>query len=76
MVEAGKRKHGETYTGSSSFCPEVTRVTCPHIPLAKASHMATPNFKEVGERTLYYVPTEEPELLDELGEGFPLRKMK
>lgn len=76
MAEAGKRKHGETYTGSSSFCPEVTWVTCPHIPLAKAGHVATPNFKEVGERTLYYVPTEEPELLAEPGEGVLLRKTK
>lgn len=68
-----KRKHSETYTESSSFCPEATRVTRPHISLAKASYRATSDFKEEGERTLYCEPREELELLAEEDEGFPLR---
>ena len=43
--------------GSWGFCAEVMHITPTHISLARASHMATPNFKWVGK----YNPTICPE---------------
>lgn len=38
-----------TLSGSQSLYLDMTHVTCTHISLAKASHMATPDFRETGK---------------------------
>ena len=45
-------------------CLEVARVASAHIPLARASHMATRNFKGVGKCNLHEPGRRETEILE------------